>query len=152
MIIDRFFFRSLRGESHREIRQHIRGLASIIVPVLESARVHPALHRRARATYPRPWELIVVDNGSTDGTGDYLAGVQDASRVPVTVIANAANRGSRPRSTKGCKPPRGEYLVLLNNDVVVTDAWLDQLIALANAGTQFTAVAGEESRRAEQPP
>ena len=39
------------------------------------------------------WELIVVDNGSNDGTGDYLAGVQDASPVPVTLIANATNRG-----------------------------------------------------------
>jgi hypothetical protein len=29
--------------------------------------------------------------------------------------------------------PRGEYLVRLNNDVVVTDGWLDQLLALASA-------------------
>ena len=38
----------------------------------------------------------------------------------------------------GAASARGEYLVLLNNDVVVTDGWLDQLIALANmsAGTR----------------
>jgi hypothetical protein len=40
-----------------------------------------------------PWELIVVDNGSTDGTASYLAGVQDAAPVPVTVVTNPANRG-----------------------------------------------------------
>jgi hypothetical protein len=34
---------------------------------------------------------------------------------------------------------RGEYLVLLNNDVVVTDGWLGQLTALANAKGDFTA-------------
>ena len=33
----------------------------------------------------------------------------------------------------------GDYLVLLNNDVVVTDGWLDQLIALANARGRSTA-------------
>jgi len=37
--------------------------------------------------------LIVVVNGSTDGTSGYLAGVQDASSVPVTVIANSTNLG-----------------------------------------------------------
>ena len=78
------------------------------------------------------WELIVIDNGSTDGTGEYLAGVQDASPVPVTVIANATNRGFPAAINQGLQYARGEYLVLLNNDVVVTDGWLAQLIGLAS--------------------
>jgi O-antigen biosynthesis protein len=69
------------------------GLASIIVPCwnqLEFTRhCISALTHHTRA----PWELIVVNNGSTDATADYLAGVQDAASVPVTVIANATNRG-----------------------------------------------------------
>ncbi len=68
-------------------------LASIIVPCwnqLEFTRhCIAALVRRTRA----PWELIVINHGSTDGTSDYLAGVQDASPVPVTVIANSTNPG-----------------------------------------------------------
>ena len=83
-----------------------------------------------RQTGPN-WELIVVNNGSTDGTADYLAGVQDASPVPVTVIANATNRGFPAAINQGLQYARGEYLVLLNNDVVVTDGWLGQLIGLA---------------------
>ena len=58
-------------------------------------------------------------------------GVQDASPVPVTVIANAVNRGFPAAVNQGLRVARGEYLVLLNNDAVVTDSWLDQLIALA---------------------
>ncbi len=44
----------------------------------------PALVRHTRP----PWELIVIDNGSTDGTGIYLAGVQDVATVNVTVVSN----------------------------------------------------------------
>ena len=72
-------------------------IASIIIPCfnqLEFTRhCLPALFRLTRP----PWELIVIDNGSTDGTGAYLAGVQDASTVPVTVITNAGIVGSRPQ-------------------------------------------------------
>jgi glycosyltransferase involved in cell wall biosynthesis len=114
-------------------RNAIGGLASIIIPCwnqLEFTRqCITALVRRTRRT----WELIVIDNGSTDGTGTYLSGVQDAAAVPVTVIANTANRGFPAAINQGLQQARGEYLVLLNNDVVVTDAWLDQLTALATA-------------------
>ena len=85
------------------------------------------MHCLRSAAHRPNWELIVVNNGSTDGTGDYLAGVQDASPVPVTVIANATNRGFPTAINQGLQFARGEYLVLLNNDVVVTDGWLRQL-------------------------
>ena len=71
----------------------VRGLASVIIPCwnqLEFTRKCIAALLRQTGTN---WELIVVNNGSTDGTGDYLAGVQDASPVPVTLISNATNRG-----------------------------------------------------------
>ena len=113
----------------------VSSLTSIIIPCwnqLEFTRQCVcALLRHTRS----PWELIVVNNGSTDGTGDYLAGLQDASPVPVTVIANPANRGFPAANNQGLRQARGDYLVLLNNDAVVTDGWLDQMIALAHIGT-----------------
>jgi hypothetical protein len=61
------------------------GMGSIIVPwrsQLEfTRRCIAALMRCTRS----PWELIAINNGSTDGTSDHLAGVQDASPVPATV-------------------------------------------------------------------
>src|ERR1017187_6109128 len=108
----------------------VRGLASVIIPCwnqLEFTR--KCINALMRQTGPN-WELVVIDNGSTDGTGDYLAGIQDASPVPVTVIANATNRGFPAAINQGLQYARGESLVLLNNDVVVTDGWLDQLVAL----------------------
>ena len=91
------------------------------------------MHQALRHYTRPPWELIVIDNGSTDGTAAYLSGVQDAAAVPVTVISNRENRGFPAAINQGLQQARGEYLVLLNNDVVVTDAWLDQLVALTTA-------------------
>jgi hypothetical protein len=54
-------------------------------------------------------------------------------RIGELVIANTTNRGFPAAINQGLKVGRGEYLVLLNNDVVVTDGWLDQLVALATA-------------------
>jgi glycosyltransferase involved in cell wall biosynthesis len=108
-------------------------LASIIVPCfnqVEFTRLcFQALFRHTRS----PWELIVVNNGSTDGTGDYLSGIRDAAGVPVTIVKNPGNRGFPAAINQGLQHARGEYLVLLNNDAVVTDGWLDQLIGLSAA-------------------
>ena len=105
-------------------------LASIIIPCwnqLEFTRL--CIRSLVRHTRP-PWELIVIDNGSTDGTAAYLAGVRDAADVPVKIIANQANLGFPAAINQGLRAAGGDYLVLLNNDAVVIDGWLDQLIAL----------------------
>jgi glycosyltransferase involved in cell wall biosynthesis len=124
----------------------LSGLASIIIPGCKPLElIRPCITSLGRHTR-QPWELIVVDDGSTDETSAYLASVQDAVPVPVIVIASAASRGFPAAINQGLKAARGEYLVLLNNDVVVTDGWLGQLIALANAKGDFTA---EHAKHAE---
>jgi glycosyltransferase involved in cell wall biosynthesis len=110
-----------------------RELTSIIIPVwgqLEFTR--QCLASLKEQTRPE-WELIVVDNGSDDGTAANLAGVRDMASVPVTVVTNTKNLGFPAAVNQGLRLARGEYLVLLNNDVIVTDGWLDQLIALVKA-------------------
>ncbi len=108
-------------------------LASIIVPSWNQLEFTRHCVRSLVRHTRLPWELIVINNGSTDSTGDYLAGVQDAAPAPITIIANATNRGFPAAVNQGLQAARGEYLVLLNNDVVVTSDWLEQMIALADA-------------------
>jgi glycosyltransferase involved in cell wall biosynthesis len=96
-------------------------VASIIIPCwdqLEFTRF--CLAALVRHTRP-PWELIVIDNGSTDGTGTYLAGVQDVAPLPVIVVHNERNVGFPAAINQGLKAARGDYLVLMNNDAVVTN-------------------------------
>lgn len=109
------------------------GLTSIIVPCFNQ-REYTRHCLRALAKYTRPpWELIVVDNGSEDGTAAYIEGVGDVASFPTTLIANSTNRGFPAAVNQGIAASKGDYVVLLNNDAVVTDGWLDQLIALAES-------------------
>jgi glycosyltransferase involved in cell wall biosynthesis len=124
-----------------------RELTSIIVPVCGQLEfTQQCLAALKEHTRPA-WELIVIDNGSNDGTAAYLAGVRDMASVPVTVVTNATNLGFPAAINQGLRLARGEYLVLLNNDVVVTDGWLDQLIGLVNAKRGTTAEHAEGAER-----
>ncbi len=72
-------------------------------------------------------ELIIVDNASTDGTVDYLREV--AQRYPeVKLVLNERNEGFARGNNKGISLATGEYVVLLNNDTIVTRGWLGRLI------------------------
>lgn len=76
------------------------------------------------------FELIVVDNGSTDGTIDYLNTLVTAGH-PLRVIANPINLGFGAGNNQGIAVARGQYVALLNNDLVLTEGWLERMIGHA---------------------
>ena len=72
--------------------------------------------------YPN-WELLLVDNASTDGTQEFLADY--AERNPRSrLIQNEGNLGFAAGNNRGLEAADGEYLVILNNDTYVTRGWL----------------------------
>ena len=70
------------------------------------------------------FELIIVDNGSTDGTVSYLNSLEDKR---IEVILNNENRGFAKGNNQGAKKASGETLVFLNNDTEATKNWLPPL-------------------------
>jgi GT2 family glycosyltransferase/glycosyltransferase involved in cell wall biosynthesis len=76
----------------------------------------------SNTTYPS-YEVIVVDNNSSDDTQDYLRGVAK-EHSNVRIIFNASNRGFAAANNQGLGVSRGDILLLLNNDVVVPRGWL----------------------------
>ncbi len=74
----------------------------------------------------RDFEVIVVDNGSTDGSVELLRGPQFA---PLRVIENPRNVGYCAANNQGIRAARGRYIALLNNDAEPAAAWLGELVA-----------------------
>jgi GT2 family glycosyltransferase len=108
------------------------GLASILVPCcgqLEYTKLCLAsVFRHTRKNY----ELIFLDIGSLDGTIQYLTGIAAAAQVRVEIVRAVTDLGVPQAVQTTLQQARGEYIVLLNNDTIVTDGWLSSLIALAN--------------------
>jgi glycosyltransferase involved in cell wall biosynthesis len=75
-----------------------------------------------------PYELIFVDNASTDGTATYLRTLEGAF-----VIANKENRGFPAAVNQGIQAAQGAQILLLNNDTVVTTGWLRRLLRVLDA-------------------
>jgi GT2 family glycosyltransferase len=84
-----------------------------------------------------PYELIVVDNGSTDETLDLLSRLQN-----VTVLRNDSNRGFGPACNQGAARARGEHLLFLNNDAELAPGCLSALLRTAQAEPRCGAVGG----------
>ena len=82
---------------------------------LESIRKH---------TPSGTYELIVVDNASTDGSAQWLKEQKD-----IRLILNEENVGFPKGCNQGLKMAQGSELLLLNNDVIVTPFWLDNMRA-----------------------
>ena len=72
----------------------------------------------------RDFETIVVDNGSTDGSVDWLKGRYGNA---VSTVALPSNLGFAGGNNAGIRIARGRYVILLNNDTAVDPGWLTAL-------------------------
>lgn len=81
------------------------------------------------------YELIVIDNGSTDGTPEWLVGQSD-----IHAIYNQENLGIPFGYNQGIRAAKGESILLLNRDTVVTDKWLELLESCLYSSSDIGAV------------
>ncbi|PFI78860.1 glycosyltransferase [Bacillus cereus] len=86
-------------------------------------------------TDQQKYELIVVDNASTDGTVKWLKQQQD-----ILLIENTENMGFPKGCNQGIRKAKGKNILLLNNDVVVTKNWLKNLLTCLYADKDTAAV------------
>jgi GT2 family glycosyltransferase len=120
-------------------------LTSIVILTRNQLDCTRACVESIQAHTPEPYELIFVDNGSSDGTPAYLRSIAGA-----TVIDNDRNLGFGGGCNQGISFASGERVLLLNNDVVVTPGWLGALHAALDESADV-GIAGPRSNRVSGP-
>lgn len=87
------------------------------------------------------FELIFVDNGSTkDDTKLYLESLKKEHKN-IKTIYNEENLGFACANNQGIEISEGEYVLLLNNDVILTDGWLSKMLNVAESDSNIGMVA-----------
>jgi len=100
---------------------------SFVIPLYNCLALTQACVASLRENLPDglTHEIILVDDGSTDGTRDWLATL----RAPFRAVLNDQNLGYAGANNRGAAVATGDFLVLLNNDLVLTRNWLPPMLA-----------------------
>ena len=120
----------------RELRRQ-SVVCSIIIPVWNRADLtEQCLVQLAAVTRGCEYEVILVDNGSTDRTPELLATLSGDVRI----IRNEKNHGFAVACNQGAKVAQGRYLVFLNNDTIPLEGWLTALVQEVEASPDVAVV------------
>ena len=112
--------------------------ASVIIPNLNGAGWLRDSIESVWAQTEQDFELIVIDNGSTDESLDIARSYCGRDRY--TLIENAGNTGFSHAVNQGIAIAKGEYMALFNNDAFAEPDWLAELIKTADADPKIFAV------------
>jgi N-acetylglucosaminyl-diphospho-decaprenol L-rhamnosyltransferase len=96
---------------------------SLVIPVYNQLMHTMQCVESIQRLPDQPGDLIIIDNASTDGTSEYLKGLD------LRVITNAMNLGCAKAWNQGVRASRGDIIGILNNDIVVTTGWLPALLS-----------------------
>jgi GT2 family glycosyltransferase len=111
-------------------------LVSIVVVSWNSAALLPkCLDSLARQTFP-DFEVILIDNGSSDGGIDGLE--QKYPQLALQVERLAANQGFAKANNLGARKARGRWLALLNTDAFPEPDWLEKILEAAGRFPEFS--------------
>ncbi|MBV9611241.1 MAG: glycosyltransferase family 2 protein [Acidobacteriaceae bacterium] len=109
-------------------------VVSAIIPTWNRADLLRSILTNLRAQTRPPDEIIVVDNGSTDATPLVVR------EFPVELVVFPENRGFAVAVNEGIRHARGDWIFIVNNDVVLEPAWLDRMLTSAEQESAAFAV------------
>lgn len=110
---------------------------SIVIPTYNKVELTgPCLEALVANTPEDLYEVVIVDNASSDGTQELLAQLGGDVRV----VLNDTNEGFGPACNKGASMSRGEFVCFLNNDTLVQRQWLEHLVAAMDQDSRLAGV------------
>ncbi len=112
---------------------------AIVIPNWNGRRWLPECVRAITTQAMAPAEVIVVDNGSVDGSVAYLR----AEHPQVTVVALDQNTGFAVAANVGLRAASAELVALVNTDVVLAEDWVERTVGALAADPRAAAVAGK---------
>ena len=116
-------------------------LISVVVVVRNGeATIRNCVNSLIALDYPRV-EIIVVDDGSTDGTGAILAGYEGR----IKVISNAASEGPSFARNRAAQEAAGEFIAFTDGDCIAARDWLGQLVACFVDGENVAGAGGSQA-------
>jgi len=104
---------------------------SVIMPVFNAAKTLPGALASLETQTMKDFEIIFVDDCSTDGTGGILEEFSKRSALPCTIIRQAANSGVAAARNRGLDATRGEYIAWLDADDRMTPDTLKKALDTA---------------------
>jgi N-acetylglucosaminyl-diphospho-decaprenol L-rhamnosyltransferase len=114
-------------------------LSIVLVCWNNKAYLDPCLKSLYDTGMRNSFDVIVVDNGSTDGSQQMLA-----EKYPeVKIIQNDSNLGLGKASNQGIEATNGRYVLLLNNDTIVNGAAFDAMVDFFEEHPRVGAVGGK---------
>lgn len=100
---------------------------SIIIPVYNQLTCTKYFIESLRITVNDKTELIVINNASKEPIEEYLSTV-NYKNINLNLISNKENLGFPIAINQGITKAKGKYILIANNDIVVTEGWLDRMI------------------------
>ncbi len=114
-------------------------LVSIVIPIYNQYKYTVScLYFIKKYTTNIAYEIILIDDNSSDETKNI-----SENTFNTTIIHNKKNSGFLQNCNKGVKKARGKYIVLLNNDILVTKNWLKYLLQVFSTQSSVGAVGGQ---------
>ena len=118
-------------------------LISVILPTRDRAHlVRNAIASIEAQSYPN-WELVVVNDGSTDDTSEVLAAVTDDARIRVIETSGIGGAGAR---NAGIDVANGDFIAFLDDDNTMTPHWLRAIAEYTGRDPACQALYGAQLR------
>ena len=95
------------------------------------------------------WKLVVVDNASTDGSGELIASYRD--RLPLTCL-HEAKQGKNPSLNQALRHVEGDLVVFSDDDAIPAPQWLAELVEQARQHPEYAVFGGRIVPRWPFPP